>query len=146
MPVFIQFLCGLLFGAGLIVSDLANPPTLLGFFDIAALATGGWDPTLLFGLIGAVGVTFVGYRIVFARHRPIYAERFELPSATKIDARLLTGAALFGLGWGIAGLCPSPAVTVLGFGGMKAITYATALLGGMFLARTLATHLAARAV
>ncbi len=140
MPVFVQFLCGLLFGAGLIVSDLANPPTLLAFFDVAALATGGWDPTLLFGLIGAVGVTFVGYRLTFARSRPVFAPRFELPTATKLDARLLSGAAIFGFGWGIAGLCPSPAVTVLGFGSLNAVLYATALLAGMFAARTLAAR------
>ncbi len=142
MPVLVQFLCGLLFGAGLIVSDLANPPTLLGFFDVAALATGGWDPTLLFGLLGAVGVTYVGYRLVFGWARPIFAERFELPTATKLDARLLTGAALFGLGWGIAGLCPSPAVTVLGFGTLKSLLYAGALFAGMFAARTLAARTA----
>lgn len=95
---------GLLFGFGLALSQMINPDRVLGFLDIF----GQWDPTLLFVLGGAVGVTIVSFRFILPRSRPLLGSQFYLPTATKIDAPLLAGAALFGIGWGIAGYCPGP--------------------------------------
>jgi uncharacterized membrane protein YedE/YeeE len=103
---------GLLFGAGVTLSGMVNPARVLNFFDVA----GPWDPTLLFVMSGALLVTLLGYRIIFRRQRPLFAEGFALPTATRIDAALVCGAALFGIGWGLSGFCPGPAVAGLVFG------------------------------
>ena len=122
---------GLVFGLGLVVSGMIDPAKVLNFLDIA----GSWDPSLAFVMAGAVAVTFAGYRLVHARARPLLAERFDLPARRDIDARLMSGAAIFGLGWGLGGYCPGPAVTALGLGAPGTIAFVAAMLAGMWAAR-----------
>ncbi|MFN8721754.1 MAG: DUF6691 family protein [Rhodospirillales bacterium] len=134
MRIAVQFLAGLLFGLGLVVSGMADPAKVLNFLDIA----GTWDPSLAFVLAGATGTTFVGYRLVLARRRPLFAPAFQLPTATRIDGRLLAGAAIFGVGWGLAGFCPGPAVTSLALGAPGTLAFVPAMLVGIVAARALA--------
>jgi uncharacterized protein len=100
---------GALFGIGLAVSGMANPQKIIGFLDV----TGGWDPTLVFVMGGALLVALPAFRWILRRKRAVLAEDFELPAATEIDVRLVGGSALFGLGWGLSGFCPGPAVVAL---------------------------------
>ena len=109
MPLLTALFSGLLFGAGLAISGMVNPAKVLNFLDLA----GSFDATLLFVLGGAVVTTFIGYKLVLPRAEPLFAERFRLPERTDIDARLVGGAAIFGLGWGLAGFCPGPAIAAV---------------------------------
>lgn len=109
MALLAALLSGLLFGAGLALSGMVNPAKVLNFLDLA----GTFDATLLFVLGGAVVTTFIGYKLVLGRNRPLYAKRFQLPAGTAIDARLLAGAAIFGIGWGLSGFCPGPAIAAV---------------------------------
>jgi uncharacterized membrane protein YedE/YeeE len=126
---------GLVFGLGLAVSGMADPLVVLGFLDLA----GSWDPTLLFVMGGAVPVTFVGYRLVLGRGRPLLAERLTLPTLTRLDAPLLGGAALFGIGWGIAGYCPGPALASLSAGAPGTLLFVAMMLAGMIAVRLVRT-------
>ena len=133
---------GLLFGLGLIVSGMSDPAKVLNFLDIAS----NFDPSLAVVMGGAVAVTFVGFRWVFQRGRPVHSHRFHLPTSRSIDTPLAVGAAVFGLGWGLSGLCPGPAVTALPLFAGGTIVFVPAMLVGMWLARRLQTawELAAR--
>ncbi len=127
-------LAGLVFGLGIAISGMANPAKVLNFFDIA----GTWDPSLAFVMGGALLTALVGYRIVFAKNRtPLFESKYSLPTATKIDTRLLGGSALFGVGWGIAGFCPGGAIPALGFGGVETLTFIAAMVVGLLIGRTL---------
>lgn len=139
MSIAIQFIVGLVFGTGLIVAGMADPAKVLAFLDLGAIPAGGWDPSLLFVMAGGIGVTMIGYRLVFVRGRPLLADGFMLPSAQRPDLRLVTGAALFGIGWGLAGFCPGPALVSILTGGLPALVFVVAMLAGMALARRLAT-------
>ncbi|MDA0187648.1 MAG: YeeE/YedE family protein, partial [Proteobacteria bacterium] len=110
MHLIIVYLIGVIFGTGIVVSGMANPAKVINFFDIA----GTWDPSLAFVMGGALIVTAVGYRMVFGRARPLFEGRFVLPTARNLDARLIGGSAVFGVGWGIAGFCPGGALPALG--------------------------------
>ena len=131
MPVLSSLLAGLLFGLGLVVSGMADPAKVLNFLDVA----GTFDPSLAFVMAGAVAVTFAGYRLALRREKPVFDSTFHLPAATRIDARLLGGAALFGLGWGLAGFCPGPALTSLTLAAPGTLVFVPAMLAGMALAR-----------
>ncbi|MCU0893678.1 MAG: YeeE/YedE family protein [Rhodospirillales bacterium] len=131
------FACGLVFGVGLTVSQMINPAKVLGFLDVAAIPAGGWDPSLALVLLGATVTTLIGYRLVFRRHRPLFADAFTLPTRRNIDARLILGAILFGAGWGLVGLCPGPAVAVLGVDGLGAVVFILAMLAGMVAYRSI---------
>ena len=131
MPVLSAFAVGLVFGIGLIVSGMANPARVLGFLDLA----GRWDPSLAFVMIGAIPVAFIGFRLAKGRAAPVVEPQFHLPTATAIDARLLGGAAVFGIGWGLAGFCPGPAITALGFGLTQPVIFVVAMLVGMAIVR-----------
>jgi hypothetical protein len=120
-------LAGLVFGLGLVVSGMSNPAKVLNFLDIA----GTWDPSLIFVMGGALVVTFVGYRFVLGMSEPILEHRFHVPDRSDVDARLLTGAALFGVGWGIGGYCPGPAVTSATLGGFPTLVFLGCMLAGM---------------
>jgi hypothetical protein len=124
-------LAGTVFGVGLALAQMTDPLKVLGFLDLA----GAWDASLLFVLGGAVVLATAGYRVVLRRRAPLLDERFHLPTATAIDRPLLLGSALFGIGWGLAGYCPGPAVASLGFGNPEALWVAPALLAGAALQR-----------
>ena len=133
MRLITAYLIGLVFGLGIAISGMINPAKVLNFFDVA----GTWDPSLIFVMGGALLVTFVGYRLVLAREQPVLAARFQLPTSRAIDARLIGGSALFGLGWGIAGFCPGGALPALGTGRSEVFLFVAALIAGMLLTRFL---------
>jgi uncharacterized protein len=120
---------GLVFGWGLALAGMTNPNKVLGFLDV----TGAWDPSLSLVLAGAVAVTFVGFRIVLRRPRPLFGQQFQLPLRQAIDLPLVTGAAIFGVGWGISGYCPGPAIALLATPGREAWIFLPAMLFGMLL-------------
>jgi uncharacterized membrane protein YedE/YeeE len=125
------FASGLLFGLGLIVSEMVNPAKVLAFLDVF----GDWDPSLAFVMGGAVAVSALGYVVTRRRGRPILAPRLEVPTRRDLDPRLISGAALFGIGWGLVGLCPGPALTALTFGPWQVVVFVAAMLAGMALFR-----------
>ena len=127
------FLCGLVFGVGLVISGMSDPAKVLNFLDVA----GAWDPSLAFVMGGASLSAFVGYRLVWRRERPVAMAGFDIPSRNEIDAPLLTGAALFGIGWGVGGFCPGPAWTALPLLAPGTLVFVPAMLVGMFLGRPL---------
>lgn len=106
---------GLLFGAGLYISQMIDPLKVLRFLDFGAMGTGGWDPSLALVIVSAIGVMFVGVRIADRRPRPLFAARFQTPDLKQIDSPLIIGAVLFGVGWGMSGICPGPAITLIAF-------------------------------
>lgn len=129
MKMFVALFSGLLFGLGLVVSGMANPAKVIGFLDVA----GDWDPTLAFVLGGALLVTIPAFRLILARTRPVLAEEFDLPKKKSLDVRLLGGSALFGVGWGLGGFCPGPAVTALASGLAPVFVFVAAMVAGMAL-------------
>jgi uncharacterized protein len=138
MSTIIQFILGLLFGIALIIAGMADPAKVLNFLDFAAISAGTWDPSLAFVLGGASIVTYIGYGIVLKQPKPLFDSQFHLPSKINIDAPILVGPAIFGIGWGLAGFCPGPAFVALGGGTMQAATFVVAMLVGMVGARWLA--------
>jgi uncharacterized protein len=128
MPrMFVALFAGALFGLGLAVSGMVNPAKIIGFLDVA----GNWDPTLAFVMGGALLVTIPAFRLILKRPRPILAGGFALPTSRALDARLLGGAALFGVGWGLAGFCPGPAVAALVTGLTPVFAFVAAMIAGM---------------
>jgi uncharacterized membrane protein YedE/YeeE len=127
----VGLLSGIVFGLGLGLSQMVDPNKVLNFLDVA----GAWDPSLMLVLGGAVGVAALGYRLVMRLPAPLLGERFHFSHATAIDAPLLVGALLFGVGWGLAGYCPGPAIASLGFGNPEALWLLPAMLAGIGLHR-----------
>lgn len=121
------FIVGLVFGLGLIVAEMSNPARVLGFLDVS----GRWDPTLAFVMGGALIITAAGFRLVLSRDKPLFGEVFSFPSSRRINVRLLMGAALFGVGWGLAGLCPGPAIVGLGALNEQVMIFVVAMFVGM---------------
>ncbi|MEO7937177.1 MAG: DUF6691 family protein [Burkholderiaceae bacterium] len=122
---------GALFGLGLAMSGMTDPRIVLGFLDV----TGAFDPTLLFVLGGAVATTTFFFRLVLRRDRPVLGGSFGLSDLKHVDRTLLAGAAIFGIGWGIAGYCPGPALAGLGIGSIEALWFLPAMIGGALLHR-----------
>lgn len=122
---------GLVFGVGIAVSGMINPAKVLNFFDVA----GTWDPSLAFVMGGALAVTALGYRLVLKRARPLLDDAFHLPTNRRVDWPLLTGAAIFGVGWGIAGFCPGGSIPALGLGEDSAAVFVASMLAGIALSR-----------
>jgi uncharacterized membrane protein YedE/YeeE len=122
-----SLLAGLLFGLGLVISRMIDPAKVLAFLDIA----GSWDPSLAFVMIGAIPVAAIGYRVTRARRVPFFDTRFHGPSRTRVDARLVFGSALFGVGWGLVGYCPGPALASLAVGRWQSFVFVAAMLVGM---------------
>lgn len=137
MAIVLQFTVGLIFGIGLLVSGMSNPAKVLNFLDLGAIAAGGWDASLAFVMAGAVAVTFSGFRWALRRSRPLFSETFHLPTKRELDLRIIAGPAIFGVGWGLVGFCPGPALTALGYGSAKAFIFVAAMFAGMGLARIL---------
>lgn len=117
---------GFVFGLGLVISGMSNPAKIIGFLDLA----GGWDPTLLLVMGGALAITVPAFRLLRSRPRPLFSERFRLPRQKDLDSRLIAGAALFGLGWGIAGFCPGPAITALATARLDVVLFVAAMIAG----------------
>ncbi len=131
MANLIALAAGLLFGSGLALSGLNDPARVRGFLDIR----GNWDPTLVFVMMGAVAVMMLAWAMQRRARAPLAASLFDLPSTTKIDAKLAVGALLFGTGWGIGGLCPGPAIADLAVRPANAILFVASMLAGMALHR-----------
>jgi uncharacterized protein len=129
MIMFASLMAGLVFGLGLILSGMANPAKVLGFLDLA----GNWDPSLAFVMIGAIAVGVVAFSFARKRTVSLLGAEMKLPTARAIDRRLVVGGAMFGVGWGIAGFCPGPALVALGMGETKALVFTAAMLAGMAL-------------
>jgi len=130
MPrILVALLAGTLFGLGLAISGMMNPAKVVGFLDVA----GEWDPTLAFVMGGALLVTIPAFRLILKRPRPVLADEFDLPTKKDVDARLLAGSAIFGVGWGLAGFCPGPAVTALASGLAPVFAFVAAMVAGMAL-------------
>jgi len=122
-------LVGVMFGAGLALSDMVNPARVLAFLDV----TGDWDATLAFVMGGALIPSAMAYAVVRRMDRPLLEEQFRIPESRELNPKLLAGAALFGLGWGLVGLCPGPAIAGLAFGRWELWLFAAAMLAGMLL-------------
>lgn len=125
-------IAGALFGLGLAVAQMTNPLKVQNFLDVA----GDWDPSLAFVMGSAVLITLVMFRVVLKRASPFLGDRFHLPTLRKVDRQLLTGAALFGVGWGMTGYCPGPALATLLSGNSEVLLFVPAMLLGGFLHRT----------
>jgi uncharacterized protein len=133
MKLIVAYAVGLLFGLGLVLGGMSDPARVLGFLDPA----GAWDPSLAFVMGGALLVTAVGYRLVLRRRKPWLADTFALPTARTIDVRLIGGAALFGIGWGLAGYCPGPALLSLSGGDWRVAALVAAMVVGWWLVQRL---------
>ncbi|MGO9708762.1 MAG: DUF6691 family protein [Polyangiaceae bacterium] len=124
----LAFLAGLVFSAGLTLSGMTRPSKVLAFLDV----TGAWDPSLAFVMVGAIGVAAIAFRLSGPPRTPILGDRFRLPaSLASIDPKLVTGAAIFGVGWGLSGLCPGPAVVAVASGQTGALVFVGAMIAGM---------------
>jgi len=132
-PAVAALAAGSLFGVGLAVSGMTLPAKVVGFLDV----TGHWDPTLAFVMAGAIAVHFVLFRLVLRRRAPIFDSHFHVPTRRDIDLRLVGGAALFGIGWGLAGQCPGPALTNLATGAPSAFLFVATMAAGMVIQREL---------
>ena len=122
-------LAGIIFGLGLVVSQMTNPAKVISFLDVF----GQWDTSLALVMGAALVVTAIGYRFVLKREAPVFADRFQVPTRTDLDARLMIGAAMFGVGWGLVGLCPGPAIAGLAIGGTQILIFLGAMAAGMAL-------------
>ncbi|MEB3094473.1 YeeE/YedE family protein [Achromobacter sp. D10] len=127
MVALIAFVSGLVFGLGLIISGMANPAKVLGFLDVA----GAWDPSLAFVMGGAVLVTAVGFALLRRRRASLSGEPLRWPTATRVDVRLAVGSLTFGVGWGLAGFCPGPALVAASAGVPEALIFVAAMVAGM---------------
>ena len=127
----VAFVCGLVFGAGLIVSQMSNPAKVIGFLDI----TGKWDPSLALVMGGAVAVFGVLYRLALRQGTPLLASRFTVPEKDSLDAPLVVGALIFGVGWGLGGFCPGPAIVSAAFGDARVWAFVATMIAGMFVYR-----------
>jgi uncharacterized protein len=131
MREFLSLIAGLLFGVGLVVSGMSNPGKVLNFLDIA----GRWDPSLMFVMAGAVAVSFVGFRMIRRMSSPLTGGTFHWPTATDIDAPLVIGAVAFGLGWGLSGFCPGPALTAVSTFAPGALVFIGTMIVGLLAGR-----------
>ena len=131
MRIIATYAIGLIFGLGIMISGMANPAKVINFFDVF----GTWDPSLMFVMGGAVVTTFIGYRLVLGRKQPLFETRFKLPTSTNIDPTLFGGAAIFGVGWGIAGFCPGGAIPAIGTGRMEVLVFMAGLVAGLIATR-----------
>lgn len=134
MSLFLTYVIGVIFGLGISMSGMANPSKVLNFFDVA----GAWDPSLIFVMGGAVTVSFFGYRWVFRKFRsPAVEPQFMVPTSRVIDAKLVGGSLVFGVGWGIAGFCPGGALPALGTFDGDVWLFSIAMVAGIFAAKFL---------
>jgi uncharacterized membrane protein YedE/YeeE len=129
----IALLSGILFGAGLALSHMIDPNKVLNFLDV----TGRWDPSLLFVMIGAVSVAMIAFRFILKRSAPLWSTSFQLPQKKSLDLQLISGAAIFGIGWGMSGYCPGPSVTGLSLFSLESVIMVLAIYLGFFVSHRL---------
>lgn len=134
--VFIALISGIIFGLGLSLSQMINPNKVINFLDIS----GDWDPSLAFVMLGALLVSFISFRLILKKPEPILEESFHLSKHSNIDKPLLVGAAIFGIGWGISGYCPGPAVANLGTGNLEALVMVVSIYAGFFFQKWFASR------
>lgn len=134
--IIVALVSGLLFGAGLAIGHMTDPNVILGFLDVA----GEWNPLLLILFVSALVSAFVGYKLTFLRKRPLFAENFSLPTRKDIDKRLIVGSAIFGIGWGLGGFCPGPALSALSGGAQSTAIFVIAMLAGIIAMRFIAAR------
>lgn len=127
MRILMALITGLVFGIGLIVAGMTNPAKVLGFLDLA----GRWDPSLALVMAGAILVALPAFRVAARRRQSLLGEPMHLPTATRIDRRLVLGSLAFGAGWGLAGFCPGPALASLATGSVQPLIFCAAMLAGM---------------
>lgn len=128
-----SLIAGLIFGTGLILSGMANPAKVQNFLDVF----GTWDPSLAFVMGGAIAITMPGFWLVRKRMKPLFHDAFHLPTRSDIDTRLITGASIFGIGWGLGGFCPGPAITAIPTGMIGTSVFVFTMVVGMWLAKLL---------
>jgi uncharacterized membrane protein YedE/YeeE len=133
MQIVGALITGILFGLGLSISEMINPARVIGFLDL----TGRWDATLLWVMGGALSVTVPFYPLILRRARPLFDHQFSLPTKSAIDRPLIVGAALFGIGWGLGGFCPGPALAALATGSSSVVLFVLAMIAGQWLAARL---------
>jgi len=126
--ILIALISGIVFGLGLSLSQMMNPEKVIGFLDIS----GDWDPSLAFVMMGALCITFISFKWVLSRSEPLLENGFHLTKRSEIDKALLGGAAIFGIGWGMSGFCPGPAVASLGLGSIEAVVMVSSIYVGFF--------------
>jgi uncharacterized membrane protein YedE/YeeE len=136
MKLVVYFVVGSIFSAGLIISGMTQPIKVIGFLDVF----GNWDPSLAFVMGSAVTVTLFGYKIVFISDKPIYEREFNLPIKKPIDVHLVLGAMCFGLGWGLSGLCPGPAIASLVTGSIELAAFVGAMFSGFYASSVLSKN------
>ncbi len=129
--ILFAFASGLIFGLGLILAGMANPAKVLGFLDVA----GTWDPSLAFVMAGAIMIGFVAFLVAKKRTQSFLGLPMQMPTNQLIDKRLVLGSALFGIGWGLVGICPGPGIVLLGVGEIKGLVFVSALLLGVLIFR-----------
>jgi uncharacterized membrane protein YedE/YeeE len=134
MRLLANLAAGLIFGLGLLISGMANPAKVQNFLDLS----GSFDPSLIFVMAGAVMVTLIGYRLVLRRAKPVLGEVFRVPARKEIDAALVGGSALFGIGWGLSGFCPGPAITSIPLFAQGTLVFVASMIAGIALTRVLA--------
>ncbi len=133
MSSLIALFAGIVFGLGLIVSQMTNPSKIIGFLTVGK----HWDPSLVFVMISAIFVSYFAFAYAQRRRASFFNLDFEIPKRTEIDKQLIIGSALFGIGWGIVGYCPAPAITALFFGNPQTLLFVGAMLIGMYLFRVI---------
>jgi uncharacterized membrane protein YedE/YeeE len=127
----VAFVAGLVFGIGLLLSQMSNPAKVIGFLDV----TGAWDPSLAFVMGGAVAVFALAYRLALRRGKPLLVAEFSQPSAQGLDRRLVIGASMFGVGWGLSGFCPGPAIVGAAFGEPRVWVFIASMVAGILIYR-----------
>lgn len=133
MGIAISFFVGLIFSVGLSISGMVNPKKIIGFLDIFR----SWDPSLLWVMVGAIGVNAIFFRVILKRKRPILSLIYDLPAKAQIDKKLIFGSILFGVGWGLSGICPGPALSNILFLNPKIIAFVFSMLAGMLVFKVL---------
>ena len=132
MPaILVALVSGLIFGVGLVISQMTNPAKVLNFLDVA----GHWDPSLAFVMAGAIPVAAIGFYLARRRQTPLLTPKFNWPAQAAVDLRLIAGAALFGIGWGLVGFCPGPALAALQSGRHEVFIFVAAMIAGMLVFR-----------
>lgn len=134
MKNILAFAFGVLFSIGLMLSGMSNPAKVIGFLDLF----GDWDPSLAFVMLGAIAVAFFPFQKAIRKPVTIFNETIQLPKKTQLDQNLVSGAFIFGVGWGIAGICPAPALTLMGLGYAQALYFIVAMLLGILIQRQVA--------